>query len=188
MNGLTFKWLQELVKFGLYQTIHELLMRGMARSKPSFTNTTLFPLLTLTVRPMVQAAFPSEIDLQKTVIKLYTVPGLLLHVASICPEFIETLKKQNLLKSWNSLLTTDKAWLMLRQELTTANATLSMTANLLYAFWLDRREEDSEVEVLHAVSTIIFLLGRCREITASHQSAASKWHLLGWSSDRPDPR
>ena len=55
MNTLTRQWMQELVKAGLYPALRDVLMRGMARSKPALTSATLFPLLTLIVRPMVSA-------------------------------------------------------------------------------------------------------------------------------------
>jgi hypothetical protein len=53
MNNLTVKWMQDLVKADLYPTLRDLLLRAMARNKPTVTNATLFPLLTLLVRPMV---------------------------------------------------------------------------------------------------------------------------------------
>ncbi|OQV16517.1 Ubiquitin-protein ligase E3B [Hypsibius exemplaris] len=187
MNGLTAKWMQELVRAGLYPALRDVLLRGMARTKPSLTAGTLFPLLTLLVRPMVLEAFATDVDKQKAVIGIFSVPGFMLHVETICPVFIDTFRKLELLRTWNGLLTTDQAWLLIKKELTTSSAVLSVVANLAYGFWLSR-DEAGDVDVLHVVSTIIFLLDLCNEIGGTHKSAAaSKWHpIFGWSTDRID--
>lgn len=188
LNGLTVKWLQELISAGLFPAVQEVLMRGLARSKPSMNKSTLFPLLTLLIRPMALDAFPSEIDKQKAVIRLFTVPGLILHVETICPVFIETFKKQEIFRMWSALMTAENSWKLMREELKTVNAVLSVTANLAYMFWLEK-DVSSDLDVLHVVSTIIFLLDLCKELNTNHQHSTAKWHsILGWSADRLDPR
>ncbi|XP_055328576.1 ubiquitin-protein ligase E3B-like isoform X2 [Paramacrobiotus metropolitanus] len=188
MNNVTIKWLQELVRVGLYPAVRDVLMRGLARTTPTLNKTTFFPLLTLLMRPMVMEAFASETDKQKALISLLSVPGFIVHVETICPVFIETFRKQGVLKMWMELLTSEDVWKVMRENIRTANAALCITANLANIFWLEK-SKTNDVDVLHVVSTIIFLLDLCRELNATHQNTTmTKWHaVLGWSSDRVDP-
>lgn len=57
IGNMTAGWMREVIRAGLYPGLRDVLMRGLARSKPALTRATLETLLSLVIRPMVRALF-----------------------------------------------------------------------------------------------------------------------------------
>ncbi|KAF6777588.1 hypothetical protein AHF37_02724 [Paragonimus kellicotti] len=81
MNQLSCVLLDDMVHHHrLFQRLHSLLFKGLARHSPVFTNTSLTGIITLALRPLIYSNF----DAKKTVLfaaNILTVPGLVLHIS-----------------------------------------------------------------------------------------------------------
>ena len=70
---------------GLYNQLQVLLVKGLARAKPSFKPTSLSAIITLALRPLLAANFSDNL-LSLFLLHIMSVPAVVLHVNSMAQE------------------------------------------------------------------------------------------------------
>lgn len=192
MNQLCSNIMGQLVTKGLYTTLQQLLLKGLARTVPSLKGAALSAVINLAVRPMVAAQFSDNLVTQ-FVVHVLAVPALVLHLSTKSPECLALFVQHDILMNCISLLCGGQ---QSRAVMTTleGGCTLSLIGNLIHLAYLEKEmfmESSSESfmhpSLLDFINVMIRLLECCQSYVVSKQSNLTHWHpVLGWFAQQID--
>ncbi|TGZ73457.1 hypothetical protein CRM22_001505 [Opisthorchis felineus] len=178
MQQLNAVLLDHMIQYQLYEKLHLLLCKGLARHTPAFTSTSLTGLFTLAVRPLLY----SDFDKSKLIVftsQILTVPGLILHVSSMMNESYDVIVKERLCSKIILLYHNHAEELELLVSSVEGPYVLCFIANLIQLSLLEE-----EVIALHCSEFCVVLSKLMRHLSnyvGSKKSNLSSWHpILGW--------
>lgn len=183
LNQLCANIMGHLVSKGLYLTLKELLMKGLAKPKPSFSKPVLSAIFTVAWRPFVSSCFSSHLT-HVFILYIITVPALVVHLNKISPESLAVLKKHEIFAHILKFLDDEKSAKTLYNSLD-GNYSLCIVANVINLAQLDN-------EVLGKYTaefsrTVSGLLNHCQSFIGNKKQSATQWHpVLGWFSQPTD--
>ncbi|XP_014785402.1 ubiquitin-protein ligase E3B isoform X2 [Octopus bimaculoides] len=168
---------------GFYSVIQVLLTRGLARSKPVFSNTSLTAVITIALRPLLASNF-SENLMTMFLLHILSVPAVIYHINTHSQECMNTLVTHRIFKRCLDLLTNEQSTRIVFNSLE-GNYALCLLANLVH---LGYTEVEGLVEnTLKFMNVMIYLLDSCKKYVQSKKSNLTLWHpVLGWFSQNTD--
>ncbi|XP_060602901.1 ubiquitin-protein ligase E3B-like [Ruditapes philippinarum] len=183
MNQLCNNIMGHLNNKGLYPALQILLVRGLARSKPAFTKTSLTAVLTISLRPLLAANFSDNL-LTLFVLNILSVPALVHHLSTTAPDCLTHLITNRVFKRSLDLLTNEQSTRIIFNSLE-GNYALCLLANLIQ---LGYSELEGLVENTNSFMTVtIRLLDKCKNYVQNKRSNLTHWHpVLGWFSQKTD--
>ncbi|XP_038059173.1 ubiquitin-protein ligase E3B-like [Patiria miniata] len=185
LNQLCSNVMGHLNTRGLFPMLQQLLVQGLARRKPSLSHTMLSALFTIALRPLIASKFSDNLA---SLFHLYvlSVPALVLHLTSIAPECIVSIKTHNLFKQSLDFLAKEQNTKIIFNVLE-GNYALCLLANLIYMGQLEQQVLSSNVQVFTRVT--VSLLTHCQGYVGKKKSHTTQWHpVLGWFSQPTDHR
>ncbi|OON19529.1 HECT-domain protein [Opisthorchis viverrini] len=181
MQQLNAVLLDHMIQYQLYEKLHLLLCKGLARHTPAFTSTSLTGLFTLAVRPLLYSNFNKS----KLIIftsQILTVPGLILHVSSMMNESYDIIVKERLCSKVILLYHNHAEELELLVSSVEGPYVLCFIGQSPNLIQLSLLEE--EVIALHCSEFCVVLSKLMRHLSnyvGSKKSNLSSWHpILGW--------
>lgn len=187
MQKLTQNWLSHLVHQGLYEHLHQLLLRGLAGPRVWLSATSVAAALNVALKPVLEFQF-AHTYLSPFLLKILSVPGLLIHLEGSSPESLALMEKHNVLGHCVELLK-DEQQLKIHFNILEGSYALCMTANLIHLLMQrgpQRSTESSDHLPLDMEGTVRMLSGLfecCGHYVTAKQSNLSHWHpVLGWFS------
>ncbi|KAF8569129.1 hypothetical protein P879_05348 [Paragonimus westermani] len=185
MNQLSCVLLDDMVhNHRLFQRLHSLLFKGLARHSPVFTNTSLTGIITLALRPLIYSNF----DAKKTVLfaaNILTVPGLVLHISPSMNEAYDIVLQERLCSKTILIYRNDPSELETLFSSVEGSFILCFIANLVQLSLLEE-----EVLALHCSEFCVVVSRLMRHLggyVGSKKSNLSSWHpILGWFAQSLD--
>lgn len=168
---------------GLYPSLKDLLMSGLACSEPSLKCASFKAVITMALRPLVLSNFSDNLS-SLFILNILSVPGLILHLSSIAPDGLKPLKVHGIYKKVISFLQKEQSIRIVLNALE-CSYSLCLLANLVELSQL-------EIEVLREDLTsfleiITKILNYCQSYVAKKQSNLTNWHpILGWFKQSTD--
>lgn len=183
MNQLCNNIMGHLNNKGLYPALQTLLVKGLARSKPAFTKTSLTAILTISIRPLLAGNFSDNL-LTLFVLNILAVPALIHHLSTTAPDCLTMLITNRVFKRSLDLLTNEQSTRIIFNSLE-GNYALCLLANLIQ---LGYSELEGLVENTNSFMTVtIRLLDKCKNYVQNKRSNLTHWHpVLGWFSQTTD--
>eukprot|EP00092_Neocalanus_flemingeri_P010639 GFUD01011461.1.p1 GENE.GFUD01011461.1~~GFUD01011461.1.p1 ORF type:complete len:1075 (-),score=293.24 GFUD01011461.1:251-3475(-) len=173
-----------LVQTGLLTNLRHILLTGLASSKVSLSRTTLSAIMTLALRPVMYGSYSDQM-VSLYLLNILSVPGLVQHVATMCPDSLATLQgekeeDQSLLLATVRLLSQDQQ-LKIHFNALEGSYALCLTANLVQLVSMAPSLTSSQL--VPVVTTLTHLLSSLGQYVTAKQSPLSHWHpVLGWFS------
>ncbi|TRY68295.1 hypothetical protein TCAL_07190 [Tigriopus californicus] len=185
MQKLTHNWLSHLVHQGLYHHLHQLLLRGLAGARVWLSATSVAAALNVALKPLIEFQF-SHTYLSPFLLKLLSVPGLLIHLEGLSPESLAVMEKHNLLGHCVEILK-DEQQLKIHFNILEGSYALCMTANLIHLLMQRSApslgQPDLPLDMEGTVRMLSGLFECCGQYVTAKQSNLSHWHpVLGWFS------
>ncbi|XP_043191371.1 ubiquitin-protein ligase E3B-like [Amphibalanus amphitrite] len=187
MDKLCLALLQHASAAHLMRTLKEVLVRGLARSRPVLRHASLTACMTLALRPLVASQFSAN-DVSAYLISVLSVPGLVSHLQSTAPECLSAISTHGLLAKCTAHLLDQQALRIVFNTLE-GNYALCLLANLVHLAYL--QEPDTLASVLCPDLSLVLtrLLESLQKYVQNKRSNLSQWHpVLGWFSQPLDPR
>ncbi|XP_052798070.1 ubiquitin-protein ligase E3B-like [Mya arenaria] len=183
MTQLCHNIMGHLNNKGLYPVLKGLLFRGLARSKPAFTKTSLTAILTISLRPVMAAKFSDNL-LSLFVLNILAVPAIVHHIATLAPDCLTLLITNRVFKRSLDLLTNEQSTRIIFNSLE-GNYALCLLANMIH---LGYSELEGLVENTTSFMTVTMrLLDKCKHYVQNKRSNLTHWHpVLGWFSQNTD--
>lgn len=164
-----------LVAEGLLPSLRQLLVSGLGSARPALRRSTLAAVLALALRPVQYAAYSPPL-VSQYLVSVLSVPGLLQHAATLCPEALGALHAPAPAPSlWSTaidLLAQDQQ-LRIHFNALEGSYALCLTANLVHL--LAVAGEVGERLVV-TVGVLTSLLASCSQYVTAKQSNLSHWH------------
>ncbi|XP_074641839.1 ubiquitin-protein ligase E3B-like [Tubulanus polymorphus] len=183
MNQLCSNVMRTLNAKGMYPAIQQLLMHGLARSKPSFKHATLSAILTIALRPLIASNFSDNL-MTVFLLHILSVPGIIYHVSITAQECLALLMTHRIFKKTIDLLANEQRTKIVFNSLE-GNYALCLLANVIQ---LGSVEIEGLVEKTQSfVDVVISLLESCEQYVQNKKSNLTHWHpVLGWFSQKTD--
>jgi len=183
MNSICHTVTGHLVQTGLMTNLKQVLLTGLASSKVSLSRTTLSAVMTLALRPVVYASYSDQM-VSLYLLHILSIPGLVQHVATMCPDSLPTEqgeeKELSLLVATVKLLSQDQQ-LKIHFNALEGSYALCLTANLVHLVSL--APSLTSHQLVPVVTTLTHLLSSLGQYVTAKQSPLSHWHpVLGWFS------
>lgn len=170
---------------GLYPSLKELLMSGLACSNPSLKSASFMAVVTLALRPLVLSNF-SENLCSLFILNILSVPGLTLHLSAIASDGLKPLKTHVIYQKVLSFLQQEQSSRIVLNSLE-CSYTLCLLANLIELSQL--QEEIFKQKLTSFIEVVTKLLYYCQSYVAKKQSNLTNWHpVLGWFKQPTDER
>ncbi|ESO98574.1 hypothetical protein LOTGIDRAFT_201597 [Lottia gigantea] len=168
---------------GLYPILATLLMKGLARFKPSFNKNTLSAIMTVALRPLIAANFSDNL-LSVFLLHILSVPAIVHHISVLSPDTLAILITHRVFKRCLDLMTNEQSTRIIFNSLQ-GNYALCLMANLIQ---LGFSELEGLIEnTLNFMCVMIRLLDGCQKYVLSKKSNLTHWHpVLGWFSQATD--
>ncbi|XP_033627556.1 ubiquitin-protein ligase E3B-like [Asterias rubens] len=185
LNQLCANVMGHLNSKGLFPALQQLLVQGLARKKPSLTHAMLSALFTVALRPLIASKFSDNLT---SLFHLYilSVPALILHLTTIAPECLASVKTHNFFKQCLDFLAKEQNMRIIFNTLE-GNYALCLMANLIHMGQLEQQILSSNVQVFTRVT--VSLLTHCQGYVGKKKSHTTQWHpVLGWFSQPTDHR
>jgi len=184
MNSICHTVTGHMVQSGLMSNLKTLLLTGLASSKVSLSRTTLSAVMTLALRPVVYGSYTDQL-ISLYLLHILSVPGLVYHVATMCPDSLAMMQgenevEQSLLLSTVKLLSQDQQ-LKIHFNALEGSYALCLTANLVQL--VSMAPSLTSTQLVPVVTTLTQLLSSLGQYVTAKQSPLSHWHpVLGWFS------
>ncbi|PIK34771.1 hypothetical protein BSL78_28404, partial [Apostichopus japonicus] len=185
LNQLCANIMGHLVSKGLYPVLKDLLEKGLARSKPSFSKPVLSAIFTVAWRPFIGSNLSPHLT-HVFILYIFSVPGLIIHLNKLSPESLAVLKKHKL---FSHILTYFDNEDNARNLLTSldGNYSLCVAANLINLAHLDIEALGGQTAAFSRA--VRDLLHHCGSFTGKKKQSATQWHpVLGWYSQPMNKR
>ncbi|XP_075746500.1 ubiquitin-protein ligase E3B-like isoform X1 [Rhipicephalus microplus] len=170
-------------KGSLYGALQALLLRGLARAKPSLKRAPLVATINLTLRPLLIGQFSEDL-MNLFLLHILSVPALVHHLLSIAPEAVTLLNSHGLFRRSLDILVVEQNMRILFNALE-GNYALCLLANLVHLAYLNIENLNSRLLDFVHVSTK--LLESCQKYVVNKRSNLTHWHpILGWFAQSID--
>lgn len=185
VNRFCSNLLNYLIKNQFYESISELLMKTLCRTRITIKKSALIAALTLSQRPLINSKFSDEIMIL-FIKNILSIPALLHQVSLVCGDNIK-LFNSDLLVNCLNCLNNDK---YSNQILECCNYSLCILANLVQFCYLNIEFLKANDNFLSNFIQIVHkILVNCGKYVVSKQSSLTHWHsILGWFSQSIDQR
>lgn len=168
---------------GLYRALQALLLRGLARARPSLKRAPLAAALNLALRPLLAAHFSDEL-MNLFLLHILSVPALVHHLLGIAPEVLSVVNSHGLFRRCLDLLLVEQNMRILFNALE-GNYALCLLANLVHLAHLNAQNLSSRL--LDFVHVATRLLESCQKYVVNKRSNLTHWHpILGWFAQSID--
>ncbi|XP_064460486.1 ubiquitin-protein ligase E3B-like isoform X2 [Ornithodoros turicata] len=183
LNQLCSNVMHYLVVKGLYPTLQCLLVRGLARAKPSLKRAALMAATNLALRPL-HATQPQDDFLNLFLLHILSVPALAQHLLAIAPESIALLNAHSIFKRTLDFLMVEQNMRIIFNALE-GNYALCLLANVVHLAHINI--EDLSSRLLDFVHVSTKLLESCQKYVVNKKSNLTHWHpILGWFAQSID--
>lgn len=170
-------------KGGLYGALQALLLRGLARAKPSLKRAPLTATLNLALRPLVSGQFSEDL-MNLFLLHILSVPALVHHLLSIAPEVLSVVNSHGVFRRSLDILLVEQNMRILFNALE-GNYALCLLANLVHLAHLNVQNLSSRL--LDFVHVATKLLESCQKYVVNKRSNLTHWHpILGWFAQSID--
>lgn len=170
---------------GLYPSLKDLLMSGLACSEPSLKSASFMAIITLSLRPLILSKFSDNLC-SLFVLNILSVPGLLLHLSVIAPDGLKPLKAHSIYQKVLSFLKKEQCSRIVLNSLE-CSYSLCLLGNVLELSQLE--QEVFKQTVPDFIEIVTKLLHYCHSYVAKKQSNLTNWHpVLGWFKQPSDER
>ncbi|XP_033112137.1 ubiquitin-protein ligase E3B-like [Anneissia japonica] len=183
MNQLCANIIGHLNSKGLYAMLQCLLLKGLARKKPSFSHAALSAIFTLAIRPVIISKCSDNL-MSLFLLYIMSVPGLVLHLQTTSKESITVLQSENLFKHSLDYLSLDQNTRIIFNSLE-GNYALCLLSNIIHLGYI---EQDKLIRNVASFTRVVHcLLMHCQNYVGKKKSNTSQWHpVLGWFSQSID--
>ena len=187
MNRFCSNLLNYLVKNQFYESISELLIKTLCRTRITIKKSALIAALTLSQRPLINSKFDDEIMIL-FIKNILSIPALLHHFCLVCNDNIKLLNSDLLVNCLNCLNNDKYSNQIL--ECLEGNYSLCVLANIIQFCYLNIEFLKTNDNVLNNFIQIVHkMLINCGKYVVSKQSSLTHWHsILGWFSQSIDQR
>lgn len=170
---------------GLYPSLKDLLMTGLACSEPSLKSASFMAVITLALRPLVLSSFSDNLC-SLFILNILSVPGLILHLSTVVPDGLKLLKTHGIYQRVLSFLQQEQSSRIVLNSLE-CSYTLCLLANVVELSQLE--EEVFKQKLADFIKVVTKLLDYCQSYVAKKQSNLTNWHpVLGWFKQPTDDR
>ncbi|XP_070389729.1 ubiquitin-protein ligase E3B [Dermacentor albipictus] len=170
-------------KGSLYGALQALLLRGLARAKPSLKRAPLVATINLALRPLLTGQFSEDL-MNLFLLHILSVPALIHHLLNIAPEAVTLLNSHGLFRRSLDILVVEQNMRILFNALE-GNYALCLLANLVHLAYLNIENLNSRLLDFVHVSTK--LLESCQKYVVNKRSNLTHWHpILGWFAQSID--
>lgn len=170
-------------KGSLYGALQALLLRGLARAKPSLKRAPLVATINLALRPLLIGQFSEDL-MNLFLLHILSVPALVHHLLNIAPEAVTLLNSHGLFRRSLDILVVEQNMRILFNALE-GNYALCLLANLVHLAYLNIENLNSRLLDFVHVSTK--LLESCQKYVVNKRSNLTHWHpILGWFAQSID--
>lgn len=170
---------------GLYPSLKDLLMSGLACHEPSLKSASFMAVITLSLRPLILSKFSDNLC-SLYVLNILSVPGLILHLSTKAPDGFKPLKTHGIYQRVLSFLQEEQCSRIVLNSLE-CSYSLCLLANVLELSQLE--EEVFKQTLPDFVEVMTKLLNYCHSYVAKKQSNLTNWHpVLGWFKQPSDER
>ncbi|XP_077511129.1 ubiquitin-protein ligase E3B [Amblyomma americanum] len=170
-------------KGGLYGAMQALLLRGLARAKPTLKRAPLMATINLALRPLMTGQFSEDL-MNLFLLHVLSVPALVHHMLNIAPEAVTLLNAHGLFRRSLDILVVEQNMRILFNALE-GNYALCLLANLVHLAYLNI--ENLSSRLLDFVHVATKLLESCQKYVVNKRSNLTHWHpILGWFAQSID--
>lgn len=167
----------------LYGALQALLLRGLARAKPSLKRAPLVATINLALRPLITGQFSEDL-MNLFLLHILSVPALVHHLLNIAPEAVTLLNSHGLFRRSLDILVVEQNMRIIFNALE-GNYALCLLANLVHLAYLNIENLNSRLLDFVHVSTK--LLESCQKYVVNKRSNLTHWHpILGWFAQSID--
>lgn len=183
LNQLCSNVVNYLVTKGLYPALQSLLVKGLARAKPSLKRTALVAATNLALRPLNATQF-SDDSVNMFLLHVLPVPALVQHLYTIAPESITLLNTHGIFKRSLDFLVVEQNMRIIFNALE-GNYALCLLANIVHLAHINIENLSSVLlDFMHVATK---LLESCQKYVVSKRSNLTHWHpILGWFAQSID--
>ncbi|XP_037093426.1 ubiquitin-protein ligase E3B-like [Pollicipes pollicipes] len=187
MEKLCLALLRHLNSAHLMQTLKEVLVRGLARSRPALRPAALTACMTLASRPLLASQLAPD-DVSAYLIHVLSVPGLVSHLQTTAPECLTVISTHRVLERCTTHLL-DEQGLRIVFNALEGNYALCLLANLVHLAYLQEPDKLAAILCPDLCVVLTRLLESLQAYVQNKRSNLSQWHpVLGWFSQPLDPR
>lgn len=151
MNKLCSNVLNALVAKGFYSNLQAMLNKALCKSNPTVNKASLTAVITLSLRPLIDANFSSHL-LKQFIVNILTVPGFIYHLTQLAPETVQNVQSHRIFFHSLNFLGDEKVSSNIIRSLE-ANHALCLLANLINLSYIDQ-ESLKECLIDHVVSFV----------------------------------
>ncbi|KAI1292289.1 Ubiquitin-protein ligase E3B [Halotydeus destructor] len=173
-----------LTSHGLLESLQSVLLKGLCRSRVSLKKTDIAAAVSIAVRCTGDL---SESSINRLLLHILSVPGLVHHLVAASPESIKLLKveERSILNDILDFLSSEQNSRILFNMLQ-ANYGLCLVANVIHL--ADLEKTVLEERPVDFISIVQMMLQNCQKYVVNKQSSLTHWHpILGWFSHKDDP-
>ncbi|XP_073916937.1 ubiquitin-protein ligase E3B isoform X2 [Castor canadensis] len=183
MNHICANIMGHLNQHGFYSVLQVLLTRGLARSRPCLSKSTLTAAFSLALRPVIAAQFSDNL-IRPFLIHIVSVPALVTHLSTVTPERLTVLESHDMLRKFIVFLRDEGRCRDICESLEGCH-TLCLMGNLLHLGSLSPKVLEEETDGF--VSLLTQMLCYCQKYVSQKKSNLTHWHpVLGWFSQSVD--
>ncbi|KAH6932981.1 hypothetical protein HPB50_011235 [Hyalomma asiaticum] len=169
----------------LYGALQALLLRGLARAKPSLKRAPLVATINLALRPLITGQFSEDL-MNLFLLHILSVPALVHHLLNIAPEAVTLLNSHGLFRRSLDILVVEQNMRIIFNALE-GNYALCLLANLVHLAYLNIEAQRLVRWVFFVQHVSTKLLESCQKYVVNKRSNLTHWHpILGWFAQSID--
>ncbi|CRL00069.1 CLUMA_CG013353, isoform A [Clunio marinus] len=167
-----------LIQKGFFISLRSILVKGTCRSVVALKPVSLNAVITLSIRPLINANFTQNL-LMQFICHVLSIPALIYHIEQLTPSTLKSFQSRGLFKKCVDTICEKDNFKFIANSLQGAKL-LALTANLIHLYNMEPIEVAQEM----SYRQIIFMMKTLFETipdTVEQRGTCSQWHeLLGW--------